>query len=1091
MILINKVTPFATENYYKDLIECINHNSGISFIKVIVVFHNNSNIILPNNSKVKLIIKNGYSDYDIIEYCKGIYKNEVFIFSNPFVKFNNTLINLERPLKKTIKIENDCFIFNRNINIKKSEIIENLFESFESSNKITLDRKQIWSDNLKSNNLVVRDSGRSARSVNLRNIRKKEQYLRKKSELTIIPPKIDVIIVSVDYNDFLSITLESTSKLFNVTVVTSSNDEECQELCKRYNVNCVITERMYENGAMFNKGKAINEGIKSLKNPEWILLLDADIYVKSDFLDILKRTDMRSQSLLVCKRLLIEDYDSFVRWKSGEDVGRMERAKGFGYFQMFNINKFRSDTIFPENSNDASFSDLEFRDKFNKNEIEINTHVIHLGRTCQNWEGRKTDKFVEEEFDINQYFDKIYCLNLDRRTDRWKKSSKEFSKFSIKAERWSATDGKKLNKKEISLLENNTDERILSDIGRIENKFALACLLSHLEIIKDAKSNNYKKILIFEDDIIISNKFIEEVSKIKKLEWKLLYLGASQFLWGGIEIKNGYYNCNKTLGTFAYAVESSIYDDLINIFEKRNKSVDNFLSLIQSKYKNQCITLYPNIIISDVGDSEIRESKNMEDYSKIMRWNLEDFVKSNNKSISIIIPCYGHSKYLMECVDSCINQSVKPNEILILLMDDDSILMKNKLEKKSNLIKCLIGEKYHLSKARNICIDVSESDYFIPLDADDTIPENFIEEVSKKDADVVYVGSKYFGSISGNWPNPIEEEVDWTKLTTFRRNSLVCTALIKKESYIKSGKYNEELWAFEDMDMWIRMYKNNFKFEKSFETFLNYRKHESSNSLLSKANSTNDNRSTLIKSIMKDDFYKKTPKIIHWVWIGEKPIPKDVIDTWFKHLSYGEWNIMMWNENNFDMNSCEFLKKAFDSKKYGICVDYIRAKVLYEFGGVWLDADCVINKDISPFLQYDFFGSWENESYINIGLIGCSPKLQIMKNILDYYTNLDVSEDVIKSQSDFVSKVGTGPMVLTNELLKIKNIRNGGFTEFFKEDEKRYLIETPDVFVLDDSNNGRINYAVHLFDGSWTDKKEEWSQVVMRSYENWKIKNKI
>ena len=44
--------------------------------------------------------------------------------------------------------------------------------------------------------------------------------------------KIDVIIVSVDYNDFLPITLENNTKIFeNITVVTSINDTECQKIC--------------------------------------------------------------------------------------------------------------------------------------------------------------------------------------------------------------------------------------------------------------------------------------------------------------------------------------------------------------------------------------------------------------------------------------------------------------------------------------------------------------------------------------------------------------------------------------------------------------------------------------------------------------------------------------------------------------------------------------------------------------------------------------------------------------------------------------------------------------------------------------------
>jgi hypothetical protein len=82
-------------------------------------------------------------------------------------------------------------------------------------------------------------------------------------------------------------------------------------------------------------------------------------------------------------------------------------------------------------------------------------------------------------------------------------------------------------------------------------------------------------------------------------------------------------------------------------------------------------------------------------------------------------------------------------------------------------------------------------------------------------------------------------------------------------------------------------------------------------------------------------------------------------------------------------------------------------------------------------------------------------------------------------------------MVLTSEILKICNIINGGFTKEFTYNENKFLIETPDVFVLDDSISGRINYAIHLFDGSWTEKKEKWSDVVNNYFKSWKIKNKI
>lgn len=1066
MILINKVTPFANETFQKDLIECISHNIDISFISSIIVFYNNSNIVLPKHSKVKLIVKNSYTDKDIIDYCKLITNEDIFIFSNPFIKFNNTLSNLEMPLSSINNIGNDCFIFNKNEKLL-GNTIDNIFRETKQNNKVSVDRKHIWTEEIKNYNINRR--------------------------VELVPNnkiKINVVIVSVNYNDFLSTTLESLSNLMDVTVVTSPDDITCQNLCKKFKSNCVITDKMYEDGAEFNKGKAINEGLESIKNPDWILLLDADIYLQSNFLDVLKSTNLTSEDLFICKRLIIKNIEDFEKWKNGEDVGQLERSKGYGFFHLFNL-KANKKLKFPENYKDASFSDLEFRDKF-KNKKELDTYVVHLGETGKNWSGRITEIFTNK-FDINSYFDKIYCLNLEKRTDRWERVNKEFIKNSINVTKFKAVSEDMISDVEFNLLKikynvNNLSDDELYLHGLIENKKSLACLTTHLKIIKEAKLNKYKRILIFEDDILISSDFKERISIIKLLDWEILYLGSSQFSWNDIKIENNFYKSKNTLGTFAYCISDSIYDELISLLSSKRKSIDNLIAEIQLKTKSY--TIYPNIVISDVSNSDIRESKDIISYSNMVKWDLSKF-NIKIKSISMIIPCYNQSKFLEECIDSCLSQSILPDEIIVLLMDDESISIKDLIESKSEIIKCFVSEKVNLSSARNICVEKSNSDYFIPLDADDKIPNNFIEEVLNiEDSDVVYVGSKYFGHIEGTWPNPITEEINWTKLTTFRRNSLVCTALINKKSFIESGRYNDDLWAFEDMDLWIKMYQNNKKFNKCFNTYLLYRKHNSQ-SLLKEANSNEENKNYLKKIIMNNEYYSKIPKIIHYVWIGENPLPTEIIETWKKNLPEGEWTYMLWNEKNFDMNSSDFLKKSYELKKYGICVDYIRAKVLYEYGGIWLDADCIINNDISSFLQYDFFSSWENEKYLNIGLIGCKPKLEQMGNILNFYSNLDVEYEVLNNQISFVNKVGTGPIVLTNEILKICNIRNGGFTKEFTHNGNKFLIETPDVFVLDDSISGRINYAVHLFDGSWTEKKENWSDVVYNYYKNWKIKNNL
>jgi hypothetical protein len=90
---------------------------------------------------------------------------------------------------------------------------------------------------------------------------------------------------------------------------------------------------------------------------------------------------------------------------------------------------------------------------------------------------------------------------------------------------------------------------------------------------------------------------------------------------------DNFYLSKKSLGTFAYAVDESIYTEAIDFLENRNKSVDNILSDIQQKNYGECFTFYPNICKADVSESEIREERDNVEHSKKMRWNLlKDYV---------------------------------------------------------------------------------------------------------------------------------------------------------------------------------------------------------------------------------------------------------------------------------------------------------------------------------------------------------------------------------------------------------------------------------------------------------------------------------
>ena len=58
------------------------------------------------------------------------------------------------------------------------------------------------------------------------------------------------------------------------------------------------------------------------------------------------------------------------------------------------------------------------------------------------------------------------------------------------------------------------------------------------------------------------------------------------------------------------------------------------------------------------------------------------------------------------------------------------------------------------------------------------------------------------------------------------------------------------------------------------------------------------------------------PKKIHYCWFGGNPLPEDVkeyIASWRKYCP--DYEIIEWNESNFDINCCAYVKEAYEAKK--------------------------------------------------------------------------------------------------------------------------------------------------------------------------------
>ena len=130
----------------------------------------------------------------------------------------------------------------------------------------------------------------------------------------------------------------------------------------------------------------------------------------------------------------------------------------------------------------------------------------------------------------------------------------------------------------------------------------------------------------------------------------------------------------------------------------------------------------------------------------------------------------------------------------------------------------------------------------------------------------------------------------------------------------------------------------------------------------------------------------KIPKIIHYCWFGrgEKPeIVKKCINSWKDKLK--DYEIKEWNEDSFDINTNEFIRQAYQAKKYAFVSDYVRVYALYNYGGIYLDTDVEVFQSFDKYLNNDSFWGFEAGNFIATSTIGAAKGNKLIKRFLDSY----------------------------------------------------------------------------------------------------------
>ena len=194
---------------------------------------------------------------------------------------------------------------------------------------------------------------------------------------------------------------------------------------------------------------------------------------------------------------------------------------------------------------------------------------------------------------ITDFFDKTYCINLDRRFDRWEECLIEFKKYDIEnVVRWSAIDGNNINK-----------------LGSCEKSSQTALILTNIDIIEDSIKNNLKNVLIMEDDIKFSDEVynISEYFKYLPEDWDMVYFGGNHNSHMGVNppliINEKVCKLHNTFTTHCVGINGKSFNTIINKLKEFNNPLDVIYTDLQRSLNVYCF--YPLIATQRISYSDI------------------------------------------------------------------------------------------------------------------------------------------------------------------------------------------------------------------------------------------------------------------------------------------------------------------------------------------------------------------------------------------------------------------------------------------------------------------------------------------------------
>lgn len=216
-------------------------------------------------------------------------------------------------------------------------------------------------------------------------------------------------------------------------------------------------------------------------------------------------------------------------------------------------------------------------------------------------------------------------------------------------------------------------------------------------------------------------------------------------------------------------------------------------------------------------------------YKAVLFYFMQDF-----PLVTIICLCYNHDQFVVESLNSVLNQNYKNIELIIVddCSNDSSVATIENWLKNHSQIK-FISNKINLgnTKTFNNVLQFANGDYIIDLAADDVLLPECVEKQihtfvnsNQKNLAIVYGNAEIISenNINLSYYYQVNAEKKALKkpatgdiyLSILSQSSMICSvsSMIKREVLKELNGYDENL-AYEDLDLWIRTARNyNFEF---------------------------------------------------------------------------------------------------------------------------------------------------------------------------------------------------------------------------------------------------------------------------------------